>query len=118
MQPKFELGKVILKADAGLALVRAGQDAEFFLAKHAASDWGEGNPVQNDQALRDGHMLLSRYRTLRGQELLIITFQNRKETYLFCPPPPIQCHPLWDFAHWWEQQAKEQEAKDHDAGAS
>jgi hypothetical protein len=58
MPPKFELGKVIVKEDAGLALVRAGQDAEFFLAKHAAGDSGEEDPAGNEQALRDGHMLL------------------------------------------------------------
>jgi hypothetical protein len=52
MPPKFELGKVTIKADAALILARAGQDAEFFLAKHAAGDWGEGSPDQNEQALR------------------------------------------------------------------
>jgi hypothetical protein len=107
MPPKFELGKVIVKEDAGMALVRASQDAEFFLAKHAAGDSGEEDPARNEQALRDGHMLLSRYRTLRGRELLVVTFPDRKETYLFCPPPSIVVQPLWDFAHYWEQQARE-----------
>ena len=62
-------------------------------------------------------MLLSRSRTLRGQERLVVTFPDRQETYLFCPPPVV-VQPLWDFAHFWEQQAKEQKAKDPDAGAS
>ena len=118
MPPQFELGKVIVKEDAALALAWAGQDAEFFLDKHAAGDWGEGNATQNDQALRDGHMLLSRYRTLRCQELLVVTFPDRHETYLFCPPPPVAVQPLWDFAHFWEQQAQEQKAKESHAGAS
>jgi hypothetical protein len=117
MPPKFELGKVIVKDDAALALARAGQDAAFFLAKHASGDWGEGNAAQNEQALREGHMLLSRYRTLRGRELLIVTFPHRKETYLFCPPPPVVVQPLWDFAHFCEQQAREQKTKNPDAGA-
>jgi hypothetical protein len=54
--------------------------------------------------------------SLRGRELLIVTFPDRKETYLFCPPPPIVVNPLVDFAHFWEQQA--QELKDSDASAS
>jgi hypothetical protein len=46
-----------------------------------------------------------------------VTFPDRQETYLFCPPPVV-VQPLWDFAHFWEQQAREQKAKDPDAGAS
>jgi hypothetical protein len=99
MPPKFELGKIIVKEDAGLALVRAGQDADCFLTKHAAGDWGEENPALNEQGLREGSMVFSRYRTLRGQELLVITFLNRKETYLFCPAPVIDYMPLVDFKH-------------------
>jgi hypothetical protein len=119
MPPKFELGKVFLKQAAGLALARAGQDAAFFLAKHEAGDWGAENQAQNEQGLREGHILLSRYRTLRGQELLVLTTGDRKQTYLFCPPSPVtRCNPLLDFAHFWEQQAKHPEARDSNAGAS
>jgi hypothetical protein len=88
------------------------------LAKHAARDWGEEDPARNEQAMRDGHMLLSRYRTLRGQALLVLTFPDRKETYLFCPPPPVVVDPLVDFAHFWEEQARELKAKGSDASAS
>ena len=115
MPPKFELGKIIVKEDAGVALVRSGQDADCFLTKHAAGDWGEESRALNDQGLREGSMVFSRYRTSRGQELLVLTFLGRRETYLFCPPPPIQCDPLVDFAHYWEQQANERKAKDRDA---
>jgi hypothetical protein len=118
MSAKFELGKVIVKEDAGQALVHAGQDAEFFLAKHAAGDSGEEDATRNEQGLREGSMVFSRYRTLRGQELLVVTFLARRETYLFCPPPPVAVQPLWDFAHFWEQQARQQKARDSDAGAS
>jgi hypothetical protein len=38
MPAKFELGKVIIKENAALVLAKAGQDADFFLAKHAAGD--------------------------------------------------------------------------------
>jgi hypothetical protein len=118
MSVNFELGKVIIKEDAAFVLARAGQDTDFVLAKHLAGDWGDGNAVQNEQALREGSMLWSTYRTLRGQELLVVTFLGRQETYLFCPPPPVVVDPLVDFAHFWEQQAPEQKANDSDASAS
>jgi hypothetical protein len=44
MPPKFELGKVTIKDDAAFALARAGQDADFFLAKHEAGDLGGREP--------------------------------------------------------------------------
>ena len=44
MPAKFELGKVTIKDDAALVLARAGQDADFFVAKHAAEDWGGREP--------------------------------------------------------------------------
>jgi hypothetical protein len=65
-------------------------------------------------------MLLSIYRTLRGQLLLVGTFQHRKETVLFCPPaaPVIHCNPLVDFAHYWESLANKRKAEDLNADAS
>ena len=65
-------------------------------------------------------MLLSIYRTLRAQPLLIATFQGRKETVLFCPPAPtvIHCNPLVDFALYWESLANKPKAQDSDADAS
>jgi hypothetical protein len=42
MQPKFELGKVVVKEEADYALVWVGQDAAFFLAKRAAGDGWKG----------------------------------------------------------------------------
>src|SRR5262245_32159012 len=107
MSVKFELGKVIIKEDAAFVLARAGQDADFFLAKHAAGDWGDDNPAHNEQDLQEGSMLMSTYRTLRGQTLLVVAFLARRETYLFCPPPPVVVDPLVDFAHFWEQQVNE-----------
>jgi hypothetical protein len=66
MSTKFDLGKVIIKENAALVLAKAGQDADFFLAKHLAGDWGDGNAGQNEQALLEGSMLWSTYRTLRA----------------------------------------------------
>ena len=105
MLPKFDLGRVIVKEDAAFVLARAGQDAEFFLAKHAAGDWGEEDAAENEQGLREGSLLWSSYRTLRGQQLLVITFLDRKETVLFCPPSSVVNYiPLPDMAHWYKRE--------------
>jgi hypothetical protein len=101
MQPRFPLGKVTVKDEAALALMLAGQDASFFLDKHAAGDWGDGNPAHNEQGLREGSMILSQYHTLRGHEVLVITFLDRGETFLCCPPNSVVKYvPLPDLAMW------------------
>ena len=103
MPPKFELGKIILKEDAAFVLARAGQDADFFLAKHASGDWGEEDAAGNEQGLREGSLLWSSYRTLWGQPLLVITFLEQRETVLFCPPNTVVNYiPLPDLAHWYK----------------
>jgi hypothetical protein len=56
MSARFDLGKVILREDAAIVLARAGQDADFFLAKHAADDWGEEDPTRHEQGLKEGSM--------------------------------------------------------------
>ena len=101
MKAKFELGKVIVKDEAAFALALAGQDAEFFLAKHAWGDWGEEDERQNEGALGQGQMVLSKYHTLRGHEIFVVTFPERRETYLFCPPNSfVKYVPLPDLAIW------------------
>jgi hypothetical protein len=115
MQPKFELGKVVVKEEAALVLAWAGQDADFFLGKHAAGDWGDEAPGRNEHGLREGSMVWSSYRTLRGHQLMVLTFLERQETHVFCPPSPkIHCDPLVDFAHYWEEQAQEWRARNLD----
>ena len=105
MPPKFDLGRIVVKEDAAFVLARAGQDADFFLAKHAAGDWGEEDAVQNEHGLREGSLLWSSYRTLRGQPLVVITFLDRRETVLFCPPSSVVNYiPLPDMVHWYKKE--------------
>jgi hypothetical protein len=119
MEPKFELGNVLVKEDAAFVLAMAGQDADFFLAKHAAGDWGEDhNPTMNEKGLREGSLVWSSYRTLRGHQLMVVTFLERQETHVFCPPSStIRCNPLVDFAHFWDEQAQVWRAKNPNAGS-
>jgi hypothetical protein len=92
MAGKFELGKIILKDEAVYALTLAGQDAGFFLLKHASGDCGEEDHAMNEQGLREGSAVLSRYRTLRGHEIFVVTLLAKQETYLFCPPNTVVKH--------------------------
>ncbi len=117
MLPRFELGKVTIKEEAAYALAVSGQDASFFLDKHAGGDWGEGNPDQNDQGLREGSLILSRYRTLWGHEILVATFPDKRETCLFCPPNSvIKYVPLPDLACWGPTSEGEGTAMKHEPG--
>ncbi len=105
MQPKFPLGQVTIKPEAALALSLSGQDAAFFLAKHASGEWPQEDFARNEQALREGHMLMSHYSTLKGYEVLVMTTSERDQTFLFCPPGvPINYVPLPDMAHWYKPQ--------------
>jgi hypothetical protein len=105
MSLKFPLGKVTVKEEAAYALAVVGQDASFFLDKHAAGDWGEEDQDLNERALREGHVVVSKYRTLRGHEIFVVTFSDKQETYLFCPPNSVLNYvPLPDLAIWRQKE--------------
>ena len=75
-RPKFCMGQVLATRGALDALQEAGQNVQFFLARHVHGDWGEvcaSDAQRNDQALVDGSRLLSAYRTLKGERIWIIT---------------------------------------------
>jgi hypothetical protein len=82
MQMKFDLGRVIIQQEAVLALEVSGQEADFFLCKHGRGDCGEDNPSLNDFQ----RLVKSRYRTLKGQILDIVTFVQKQETYVVALP--------------------------------
>lgn len=101
LPPRFQLGKVLVKDEAASALALAGQDADFFLGLHVCGTWGEGNAEMNERGLREAVLVLSRYRTLRGHEILVATFPDRGETHVFCPPNSvIKYAPLPDTSFW------------------
>jgi hypothetical protein len=54
---KFSLGQLAATPGALQALKESGQAPDFFLARHAAGDWGEVDQDDwrlNDEALADG----------------------------------------------------------------
>lgn len=73
---KFRLGQIVATPRALEALNESERTPGFFLARHAAGDWGEVNEEDwalNDRALVEGSRILSAYRTLRGKKLWVIT---------------------------------------------
>jgi hypothetical protein len=97
LEPKFDLGKVTVQKEAAYALSLAGQDADFFLGKHASGDCGEEDPAMSDPK----KMLVSKYHTLKNHELYVVTFPEKGETMVFCPPNSVIRHePLFDFVDW------------------
>jgi hypothetical protein len=105
MQTKVPLGKITIKDEAAFALALAGQDPAFFLEKHASGDWGEEGAADNEEGLQEGSMVVSKFHTLRGHEIYVVTFLDKHETCLFCPPNSvIRYEPLPDFAHWYKKE--------------
>jgi hypothetical protein len=85
---KFPLGQLAATPGALEALEESGQTPDFFLARHAAGDWGdvdEGDWQLNDEALKDGSRIVSAYRTLKGKKLWVITEADRSSTVVLLP---------------------------------
>jgi hypothetical protein len=84
LQPKFDLGNVTVSTEALCALLVSGQDADFFLQKHACGDWGSGDPATQERGLQEGRLVFSGYKTLRGKEITIRTDLATRETSIYC----------------------------------
>jgi len=88
VKPKFDLGKIVGTPGAIAALQESGQEPTFFLQKHVSGDWGglsAGDKQLNDQALQNGSRIFSAYRTLRNEELWVITEADRSQTTILLP---------------------------------
>ena len=74
MQPKFDLGNVVITRRAAQAMANFDNSAKKFaelLVRHATGDWGEldeSDKRMNDRAVTDGNMILSQYRI--GDEMV------------------------------------------------
>jgi len=73
---KFNLGRVLATPGAIQALAESGQEAAFFLDRHAIGDWGlvcHEDAQLNDEAVKDGGRIVSAYTTLKAVKIWIIT---------------------------------------------
>src|SRR2546426_11867890 len=85
---RFPLGQTFITPGAEEALQIAGQTAIEFLRRHISCDWGELSEVdvrENELSLREGFRLLSNYRTMKGQQLWVITEADRSATTILLP---------------------------------
>ena len=84
----FRLGRIVATPGALQILARGGQDAQFFLERHASGDWGqldEHDRAENDYSLAHGFRILSSYRTAGDETIWIITEADRSSTSLLRP---------------------------------
>lgn len=84
----FPLGRIVATPGALETLARSGQDARFFLERHASGDWGqvdEHDGAENNYSLAHGFRILSSYRTAGGETVWVITEADRSSTCLLLP---------------------------------
>ena len=84
MQPRFPLGKIYATPGA----IALNVDLARYLHRHHCGDWGDElcpeDKEANDQSLKDGTRLLSRYATTGGS-IYIITEHDRSSTTILLP---------------------------------
>lgn len=86
---KFELGQVIVTPTADEALQASGQSASELLSRHQSGDWGEVSDQErrvNERGLARPMSLLSKYRTLRGDRVTVVTKADRTVTLVHIDP--------------------------------
>ncbi len=88
--PLFELGYVVITANAQTTLDERGQAhiIQTMLNRHALGDWGDlaqEDAAANDAALRNGDRLLSAYQFEDGFKVWIITEADRSATTILLP---------------------------------
>lgn len=85
---RLPLGRVLATKGALEALVRAGDDPNQFLDRHASGDWGNIGPLDrmtNNSAAASGGPVLSAYSTAAGDRLWVATQADRSGTVLMLP---------------------------------
>jgi uncharacterized protein YycO len=79
----FKMGRIVATPGALSALQSAGECLGCILLRHLGNDWGDlddDDKRANDNALRDGDRILSKYTTTLGVALYVITEADRSAT--------------------------------------
>jgi hypothetical protein len=87
-RPLFAPGQIVATPGALAALERAHQTATEFLRRHLAGECGALDAhdiAENECSLTHGFMLLSSYRTAKGEKVWVITEADRSITSLILP---------------------------------
>lgn len=85
---KFDLGSIYATPAAVAAINAAEQPISYFLSRHQVGDWGAVDQLaadRNARAVIEGTRIVSAYRTLRGERILIVTEGDRSATNVLLP---------------------------------
>lgn len=80
---KFALGRVVITVGCKAHMDRLEADPIHFVMRHAIGDWGEvcaSDKRLNDEAIKVGNRVLSRYQLSDGENIYIITEHDRSAT--------------------------------------
>lgn len=80
---KFSLGRVVITVNCKAHMDQLEADPIYFLMRHASGDWGEvctSDKRLNDEAIKCGNRILSRYQLSDGENIYIITEHDRSVT--------------------------------------
>lgn len=86
MTHQVDLGRTVITPTALSEL--EPQDVQKAMARHASGDWGDVCPEDhqsNEDAVRNGHRLLSVYHDQHGTKFWIITEWDRSVTTVLLP---------------------------------
>jgi hypothetical protein len=87
-RPLFSLGRVVATPGALTALREASQQAQEFLTRHSAGDWGDltdADCKENNYSVTRPLRLLSAYPLANGTTLWVLTEADRSATTLLLP---------------------------------
>jgi hypothetical protein len=84
----FPLGRLFLTPGVIEALEEAGQEPFEFLRRHQSGDWGDlgsEDKRENEFSVTRALRILSKYHTVKGEALYVITEADRSSTTLLLP---------------------------------
>ena len=85
-RPRLALGEVLITRGAAEKL--SNDDIQHAIIRHIVGDWGDlclDDWNLNNEAVRDGHRVLSRYQSTDGTWFWIITEWDRSVTTILLP---------------------------------
>ena len=85
---RFSLGRLFLTPGAIEALEESGQQPIDFLHRHQSGDWGDlgkEDKRENEFSVSRALRILSKYHTVNGEALYVITESDRSATTILKP---------------------------------
>lgn len=86
--PLFRSPNIVMTPGAEKALKEANQEASEFLKRHFEGDWGDidkDDAKANNESVKSGGMILSSYKTKKGEKIWVITDPGHEVTTVLLP---------------------------------